>query len=133
MVLDGATADRLATQVDDEELAGGRSHFVWQRGRADRRVEMARRAPVELGDVLGQAVPRVAVLRIDRGDLDAGRAQQPLHLAHGRYESLPLPGAQRDARPSRWSWRCPSSAPSSSGSRRRSPAFPSHTETEPGD
>jgi len=95
VVLDGAAADRLAVQVHDEELPGGRPHLVRQRGGTDRRVEAALRAPVQLGDVLRDAVPRVGMLGVDGRDLDARRGQQALDLTHGRHQPLLLLCAQR--------------------------------------
>jgi len=44
---------------------------VRKHGRADRRIEATVRAAIELGDVLGQAVASIGVLRVDGGELDA--------------------------------------------------------------
>jgi hypothetical protein len=75
-MLDRAAADRLPVQVGDEELAGGWADLLRKGGSADGGIEAARRAAVEFGDVLRQAVPRVRMLRVDRPDLHARRDQQ---------------------------------------------------------
>ncbi len=93
-MLDGSASDRIAVQVGHEELPGRRAHLVWERRGADRRVEAALRAPVELGDVLGEAVARVGVLGVDGHDPHARRAQQTLDVAHRGDQPLLLTGAE---------------------------------------
>ena len=82
-------------EVGHEEGARGRADLVRQRGGADRWVKAAVGASIELGDVFGDAVPGIRVVRVDGQDRDTRRHQQPLDLAHGGDQSLPLVRAQR--------------------------------------
>jgi hypothetical protein len=79
-MLDAAAPEHLSIQVHDEELSGGGAHLVRQSRGSDQGVESALRATVELGDVLREAVLRIAVLRVDRPDVNAQLTTRKLNL-----------------------------------------------------
>src|SRR6266404_4544374 len=90
VMLDGTAADCLALGVHDDELPGRRTDLVRERGRANRRVETAWRPPVELRDVLCEAVSNIRTLRIDGPDLQTRDDEQALNLAHRHHQTLTL-------------------------------------------
>ena len=95
VMLDGAAADRLTVEIGEEESARWRANLVRLRGGADRWIKAPLGASVELGDVFGEAVPGIRMLRVDGQDRDARGDEQPFDLSHGRDQLLPLACAQR--------------------------------------
>jgi hypothetical protein len=92
-----ASSCRYATK----NCPGGRPDLVRQYGGADRWVEATLRAPVELGYVLREAVPRIGVLGVHSPHLHAHRGQQPLDLAHRPNQLFSLARTQRREQRSR--------------------------------
>jgi hypothetical protein len=100
--LERGTAHGLAVQPGQEQQPRRRNELVVHGRKAAAGVEAALEAAGELGEVRGDAGPRVRVAGVGRADVDHRRSQQSVHLGHrGDQPALlrpPEPGEHRGGR-----------------------------------
>jgi hypothetical protein len=85
-----AAGHGLAVHRGDQERAAGRDQVAIAGRQAGAGVEAGLEAPIELGEIPGDAAARRRTRRVDALDAQARHAEQPLHLRRRRDQRLAL-------------------------------------------